>query len=460
VFFIQGVGKGAGHASLGRVLFAAVVVFALLGISSVASAQQLIVDDDSHLDDAIPERPSQALELASAREKVVCFGDGVSGPRIEVFHLVADDDIRPTPVTEIRRAIGAVASIVEESSHRHGGPVVTPRFVHDANCYPKITRLVVPDDVLPDYKDTFEWIRRKGYVNKDRKYLLFADTFSPTCGMGSRWLDNSPDQGNWNNTYYGHAYISRKCWNYAETHELFHMLGAVDAAAPNSTGHGHCTDEFDIMCYEDSAHSEMRQVCGGEWDQLLDCNGDDYFNPSPAPGSYLATHWNTYNSRFLARGSGQTFQDPDDDPADPEITDSSSGGSRTGTDTGEASRGTDKTTEQVSFYDTVGNVFASDIATLAESGITKGCNPPKNDRFCPEAPVTRGQMAAFLVRALGLAGAEATFSDTRGHVFEADVAALAGAGITRGCGAGRFCPDEPVTRGQMAAFLVRAGLTD
>lgn len=49
------------------------------------------------------------------------------------------------------------------------------------------------------------------------------------------------------------------------------------------------------------------------------------------------------------------------------------------------------------------HVFAVDVSTLADAGITKGCNPPKNDRFCPDAPVTRGQMAAFLVRA-GLAG--------------------------------------------------------
>ncbi len=46
------------------------------------------------------------------------------------------------------------------------------------------------------------------------------------------------------------------------------------------------------------------------------------------------------------------------------------------------------------------NVFASDIARLAVAGVTRGCNPPANDRFCPEDPVTRGQMAAFLHRAL------------------------------------------------------------
>ena len=109
-----------------------------------------------------------------------------------------------------------------------------------------------------------------------------------------------------------------------------------------------------------------------------------------------------------------------------------------------------------SFEDvTTGNLHRSDIAALARAGITRGCGGP---RFCPEAPVTRGQMASFLVRALDLDRAPAgSFGDVpTGHLHRADIDALAAAGITRGCGSGRFCPDDPVTRAQMASFLVRA----
>ncbi len=49
-----------------------------------------------------------------------------------------------------------------------------------------------------------------------------------------------------------------------------------------------------------------------------------------------------------------------------------------------------------------GHIFSSDISWLADAGITKGCNPPSNDRYCPDDNVTRGQMAAFMTRALGL----------------------------------------------------------
>jgi len=148
----------------------------------------------------------------------------------------------------------------------------------------------------------------------------------------------------------------------------------------------------------------------------------------------------------------------------PPVTDGSDGsGSGSGTsDTGSGS-GSGSGTDAGSggFSDTRGHLFAADITRLAESGITRGCNPPANTRFCPDDYVTRGQMAAFLVRAFGLPrpSSPPRFADTDGHLFAADVAALADAGVTRGCNPprnDRFCPDAPVTRGEMAAFLVRA----
>ncbi|MPZ51916.1 MAG: hypothetical protein GEU79_04145 [Acidimicrobiia bacterium] len=106
-----------------------------------------------------------------------------------------------------------------------------------------------------------------------------------------------------------------------------------------------------------------------------------------------------------------------------------------------------------------GHLFDHEIHWLAANGITYGCNPPDNTLFCPDDEVTRGQMAAFLVRALRLKPGAIGFEDTVGHVFEDDVAALAANGITYGCNPPdntRFCPDDEVIRGQMAAFLYRA----
>ena len=112
------------------------------------------------------------------------------------------------------------------------------------------------------------------------------------------------------------------------------------------------------------------------------------------------------------------------------------------------------------FRDDDGNIHEPSIEAIAAAGITKGCNPPVNDRYCPADSVSRGEMAAFLVRALDLEPATLDyFSDDAGSVFESDINSLARSGITRGCNPpanDRFCPDGSVTREQMAAFLVRA----
>lgn len=112
------------------------------------------------------------------------------------------------------------------------------------------------------------------------------------------------------------------------------------------------------------------------------------------------------------------------------------------------------------FGDVAGSPFIADITWLAEEGITKGCNPPENSEFCPNAPVTRGQMAAFLARALGYTTVGSVeFVDDNGSVFETDIERIANAGVTLGCNPpsnDRYCPDAPVTRAQMAAFLHRA----
>lgn len=44
------------------------------------------------------------------------------------------------------------------------------------------------------------------------------------------------------------------------------------------------------------------------------------------------------------------------------------------------------------------HLFHEDIDWLADNDVTRGCNPPDNTEFCPEESVTRGQMAAFLHR--------------------------------------------------------------
>ncbi len=113
-----------------------------------------------------------------------------------------------------------------------------------------------------------------------------------------------------------------------------------------------------------------------------------------------------------------------------------------------------------SFIDDDGSVHEGGIEAIAEAGITTGCNPPANDRYCPGQTVSRGQMAAFIARALGLAApTDDLFVDDDDHVFESAINRIGAAGITVGCNPpanDRFCPDQGMTRGEMAAMLTRA----
>jgi beta-mannanase len=106
------------------------------------------------------------------------------------------------------------------------------------------------------------------------------------------------------------------------------------------------------------------------------------------------------------------------------------------------------------FIDDAGSPYEASANQVKEAGIANGCS---TFEFCPNVPTTREQMASFLVRALGLPTATADyFSDDEGSVHEADINALAQAGITSGCAATTYCPGTAVTREQMAAFLHRA----
>jgi len=101
------------------------------------------------------------------------------------------------------------------------------------------------------------------------------------------------------------------------------------------------------------------------------------------------------------------------------------------------------------------------IERLYNSGITSGCSTnPFN--YCPDSPVTRAQMAVFLVRALHGAAfvppsATGIFADVPAGSFGANhIEQLYADGITSGCGGNNYCPNDVVTRSQMAIFLVRA----
>lgn len=145
------------------------------------------------------------------------------------------------------------------------------------------------------------------------RYVVFYDAPSSggAAGTGHLYEDSSPSADNLNNK--GGMYAVEYRWTYGGgvphwdvmLHEAGHNMGALSDNAPHSSGAGHCNDGLDIMCYDDGG-STSNYGSGSCSTEQFDCHRDDYYNPVPAPGSYLATHWNaaaSYNAflqhRFL-----------------------------------------------------------------------------------------------------------------------------------------------------------------
>ena len=111
------------------------------------------------------------------------------------------------------------------------------------------------------------------------------------------------------------------------------------------------------------------------------------------------------------------------------------------------------------FVDDNGNIHEAAIEAIAAVGVTAGCSPT-SDQYCPARGVTRAEMAAFLLRALGdttPATTTGTFPDVpAGAWYTAPVERVAELGISVGYEDGSFRPAAQVSRAEMAVFLTRA----
>lgn len=117
------------------------------------------------------------------------------------------------------------------------------------------------------------------------------------------------------------------------------------------------------------------------------------------------------------------------------------------------------TEQRLKFDDVVdGSDFYEDIYRIAARRVTVGCTATN---YCPDLNVTREQMAAFIMRALGEHNPPTPqtqrFSDVPpSNIFYNFIDRLAAVGITAGCTATTYCPTATVTHDQMAVFMMRA----
>ena len=235
-----------------------------------------------------------------------CSGT-TDGNRVQVLYV--REATTPSRWADLLPALRSDVADVDDTlalSSDTGGRRV--RWVQDAACSPVVPEVVVPAGTLSqsDLTALISALDAQGLNRPDRKYLALADV-ARQCGIAETYQDDSPGSGNDNNGGVAmYARVDSACWttdpgyHSVPAHELMHMLGAVQPSAPHHTRGGHCTDESDVMCYDDGSGQPMVATCTAPGsDALYDCGHDDYFDPGPSPTGYLARAWNTASSSFL-----------------------------------------------------------------------------------------------------------------------------------------------------------------
>ena len=244
---------------------------------------------------------------AAALTPIACDGDGRSGSRVQVLYVRGSDvsSRYARYLTSIQDWAGQADTIFQTSAAATGAGR-SLRFVQDpTSCQPLVEEVVLSPNGDSTVAATMAELKSKGYSRTDRIYLAFVDTTSAgICGVGTIWSDDRANgNDNWNNVGPGCSRVDAGCWSgTVAAHEVMHNLGGVQLSAPNSSGGFHCIDEYDVMCYKDSASSpDTRRDCPSLSNDKtrFDCGHQDYYHTNPAPGSYLASFWNPANNRFL-----------------------------------------------------------------------------------------------------------------------------------------------------------------
>jgi hypothetical protein len=249
-------------------------------------------------------------------------GDADSGPHIKVVYAYASDvgdrfGLYGSAIQRYTKAAAAKVALTSDKTLRldRGSScgdafldIQTVALGHSVAFYATNSVLADIQSHLPD---------RPG-VN----YLIFVDFAQPvlSAAAGSWAQDDSAWATNAANipAHSRYAYLEgggedffgseQLASQYADQvlHEVIHTLGAVQPSAPHFSGGAHCYELYDVMCYTpmDGTPDGFLRNCDivsvlPNPGKPLDCGSDDYFSPSPAAGSYLAAHWDLYNSGFL-----------------------------------------------------------------------------------------------------------------------------------------------------------------
>lgn len=242
-----------------------------------------------------------------------CVGTGTDGSRVRLLYVYPAG--KTSRLETYRSYFESIAKRTNATFYNSSTNVSKPkqiRFATNDKCGLRNAAIAISGTM--DYTNIRDSLIAKGYNESNRRYLVHVDyggrsgETNPSCGIAQRSTDARPTLDNQNNGGLNgsvrFAMAWYPCWNYAEPHELMHSLGAVLNEATNKTAGGHCTDQNDIMCYDDDGTGPvvMRNVCTANahiW--KFDCGRNDYFDASKPTTGFLSKYWNTANSNFLTQ---------------------------------------------------------------------------------------------------------------------------------------------------------------
>jgi hypothetical protein len=255
-----------------------------------------------------------------------------TGPHFKLLYAYASD--QPDRFVALADKLQASVSLLTRYMAGQSGGAKTVRFDLGTSCGPQyvdIQTVALPQPQsyyvvagVPNFTRLNDDVRAAVALppGSRRNLLVYADALRGTDGVSGSaqryttlGVADAPGAGNPHNAggllavAWGRTTIPSGTYAEPATlmHELSHNLGAVQGSAPHTTdpvNGGHCTDEQDLMCYADGGpNNTLTYPCdyrsGQQIDETFDCGRDDYFDPAPAPSSYLDTHWNLYNSEHL-----------------------------------------------------------------------------------------------------------------------------------------------------------------
>lgn len=266
---------------------------------------QVTLDDGTELSTHGPDSGRLASARAGAiregaRRRPTCAREYTTR-----FAIAAPADARPgaAPARAIRSSVERANALIAASAYFSGWREADLRVACDRRGRVRVGYLPTR---AHDFAAVVSAARRKGLRSPSANYAIFArGRLGDACGTSSFRPDDRPGPENRNREGGAYAVIYGNCRGSAEIvlHEIAHMLGAVQYAAPFSTGFGrHCWDELDVVCYvPDGGNLHQTGVFSRCPMISFDCGYDTYFDAAPEAGEYLATHWNLGSplNRFL-----------------------------------------------------------------------------------------------------------------------------------------------------------------